>query len=154
MAVPLGGGQAAILRRQLDGRKVDVDHLVGPIRQLDATTSVFELRRSQGRAYLDGIGQSLSLRLDDGATISVPIEKTKTITDDQRGVWLASGLLVGVASAVGLVALNHAGKSASACEFCYFFDAFAIVTALPVGTMVGALVGHHKSAQWHFSLSK
>lgn len=149
LSVPLSLDAAADLRRSLDGRTVEVEHIVDARKRIDDGRVEYDPNRISGIVRLDPPGQALLLRLDNGKGATIPLAQTRLITDDQTLKWMGIGTLAGLGSGLATSLVIYATKNEDECPACSVFSALlAPVIGTAVGLFVGGLVGSHKSAQW------
>jgi hypothetical protein len=149
LSVPLSLEAASDLRRSLDGRNVEVEHIVDARKRLENGRLDYDPKRISGVVRLDPPGQALLLRLDDGRGANIPLAQTRLITDDQTLKWMGIGTLAGLGGGLATSLALYATKNEDECAACSVFAALAApIIGTAIGLFVGGLVGSHKSAQW------
>jgi hypothetical protein len=148
VSLPLTTEQLPNLRRSVDGRRVDVEHVYAsgtesgrPIEILQTTT---------GEAYVDRPGRSLVLRLDDGQEKSISLLATRRISDSHiaygSGIGTVTGLLTGLA-----VASNMTRDPQNQCYECAGLAQLGVVlTTTLAGAALGTVIGNSMSIDWTF----
>ncbi|HEY0715586.1 MAG TPA: hypothetical protein VGF45_23090 [Polyangia bacterium] len=144
IALPVPTKELPGLRRDIDGRTFDVEHVAVSSTENGRTVEV--LQTTTGEVRIDRAGRHLLIWREDGREVPISLLQTRRISDTKTlyltGVGAVAGLVAAFVYVVSSPGYSHE------CETC---NLSAVVIMPLLGTLFGTGIGSYLSSDWTFA---